>query len=223
MGTPRVSYGLAITRRRSPGRPQHLVAQPVALLEHLQDGPLLGTLPRLGQQGLVDVRVERASVPISERPCRSTRPSSERWTGLTPSSSLASSCSAAASSARSRSSSTGSSSFRSRSFARLVKLDLLARDALAVVVEVGGEAEIGLVRSRGGLLRRRLLDDLLALLDPGLEWLVGHWSSPLPRRSPRSRRPRRPRPRRASRCRPSRRPAPARLGVEHLASFRTPR
>ena len=30
------------------------------------------------------------------------------------------------------------------------QLDLLARDALAVVVEVGGEAEIGLVRSRGG-------------------------------------------------------------------------
>ena len=60
------------------------------------------------------------------------------------------------------------------------QLDLLARDALAVVVEVGREAEVGVVRSRGGFLRRRLLDDLLllvleaVLLDLVLERLVGH-------------------------------------------------
>jgi hypothetical protein len=47
---------------------------------------------------------------------------------------------------------------------------MLARDPLAVVVEVGCEPEIGVVRSRLG---DRLLDDLLLLLLDG-KLLVGH-------------------------------------------------
>ena len=102
-----------------PGGADHLVAEPVALLQHLQHRALLGTLARLGEQRLVDVRVEGAfRRDLGQSRGAPRAQSSERWTRRTPSSSFASSCSAAASSARSRSSSTGSNSFSSRSFAR---------------------------------------------------------------------------------------------------------
>ena len=61
----------------------------------------------------------------------------------------------------------------------LGQLRVLAGRPLAVVVEVGRQAEVRVVRSRRGFLRRRLLDQFLAgildrlldLLDP---LLVGH-------------------------------------------------
>ena len=111
-------------RRRRPRadddarRAQHVVAEPVALLQHL-DHRALGRVRRLREQRLLGVRVEASPRSRPRRaPRASSRSPSERWTRRTPSATFVSPCSTAASTARSRSSTSGSSCFTSRSEAR---------------------------------------------------------------------------------------------------------
>ena len=59
-GRPACRTGLPSFGHDHPGRPEHLVAEPVALLQHLEHRALLGALGRLREQRLVDVRVEGA-------------------------------------------------------------------------------------------------------------------------------------------------------------------
>ena len=158
-GVVQASPSLTPRRSRAPaGAPCRRAGSPSAA----PAGPSLPRRPRPAGRGAPRGRADRTRPPCRSPSARAARaaPASERCTSWTPSSSLASSCCAAASSARSRSSSTGSSSFSEPLVRALGQLGVLAGDPLAVVVEVGGEPEVGVVRSRR-IFGRRLLDDLL--------------------------------------------------------------
>ena len=121
-----------------PRRSQHVVAEPVALLEHLDHRALVGARTAAtssascvcGSNAAVRLDLDEA-LPrerVGERPVHEADAVLE----LAPLR-----ASAAASSARSRSSRTGTSCFTSRSVARTCRSLLIARDPLAEVVELG--------------------------------------------------------------------------------------
>ena len=147
MATPSVSYGFVIySGHDHPGRPQHLVAEPVALLQHLQHGALLGPLAGLREQRLVDVRVEgalgldlREPVPLDEAEQRAVdEPDALLELRLLV---LGGSLERPLQVVEHRQQLVQEPLVRAAG-----QLDLLARDALAVVVEVGGETQVGVVR-----------------------------------------------------------------------------